>query len=43
MYILGLGDSNDSVTIVIISVTIMTAIAKHYYRDSGHVVMSMCI
>ena len=30
------GDSSDSVTII--SVTIMTVIAKTYYLDSGHVV-----
>ena len=44
MYIqLGLGDSSDSMTIVIISVTITTVIVKNYYRDSGHVVTGMCI
>ena len=43
MYILGLCDSNNSVTIVIVSVTIMKAIAKNFYHDSGHMVMSMCI
>ena len=42
-YSLGLGDSSDSMTIVIISVTITTVIGKNYYHDSGHVVMSMCI
>ena len=45
-WVLGLGDSSDSsdsVTIVIISVTITTVIAKNYYRDSGHVVTGMCI
>ena len=36
----GLGNSCDSVTIVIVSVTIMTVIAKTYYRDSGHVVQA---
>ena len=36
----GLGDSSDSVTIVG-SITIMTVIAKTYYRDSGHVVMNI--
>ena len=41
MYILGLGDSNDSVTIVIVSATIMTVIVKNYYHVSGHVDMSM--
>ena len=40
---IGLGNSSDSVTIVIISVTIMTVIAKNYYRDSGHVVTSIFI
>ena len=46
IYLLGLGDSGDSgnsVTIVIVSVTITTVIAKTYYRDSGHVVTGMCI
>ena len=43
MYTVGLGDSSDSVTIVIVSVTIMTVIAKTYYRDSRHVVTGMCI
>ena len=43
MYMLGLGYSGDSVTIVIVSVTIMAVIAKTYYRDSGHVVTGMCI
>ena len=33
-YWLGLVDSSDSVTIVIISVTIATVIAKSYYHDS---------
>ena len=42
-YSLGLGNSSDSVTIVIVSVTITTVIGKNYYHDSGHVVMSMCI
>ena len=40
---LGLGDSSDSVTIVIVTVTIMTVIAKNYYRDSGCAVTGMCI
>ena len=43
MYILGLGDGNDSMTIVNVNVTIRTGIAKNYYHDSGHLVMSMCI
>ena len=43
MYMLQLGYCGDSVTIVIISVTIMTVIAKAYCRDSGHVVTGMCI
>ena len=43
MYMLELGYCGDSVTIVIISVTIMTVIAKAYCRDSGHVVTGMCI
>ena len=42
-YTLGVGDSSNSVTIVIVSVTIMTVIAKNYYRNSGHVVTGMCI
>ena len=41
VYLVGLGDSSDSVTIVIVSVTIMTMITKNYYCDSGHVVTSM--
>ena len=32
----GQGDSSDNVTIVVVSVTIMTVIAKNYYRDGGH-------
>ena len=40
---LGLGDSSDSVTIIIISVTITTAIAKNYYHDNGLVVSGKCI
>ena len=40
---LGLGDCSDSVAIVIVSVTITTVVAKNYYHDSGHVVMSRCI
>ena len=45
MYTLGLIDSSDSVTIIIVSVTIMTVVhvAKTYYRDSGYVVTGMCI
>ena len=42
----GLGDSSDGVTIIIISVTITTVIVKknkNYYCDSGHVVTNMCI
>ena len=35
--LLGMGDSSDSVTIVIVSVNIMTVIAKNYYCDIGHV------
>ena len=38
-----LGDISNSMTIVIVSVTIMTVIAKNYYHDSGHVVTGMCI
>ena len=38
-----LGDSNDDVTIVIVTVTIMTVIAKNCYRDSRHVVTSIYI
>ena len=34
--LLVLGDSSNSMTIIIISVTITTAIAKNYYHDSGH-------
>ena len=33
-----LGDSDDSGTIIIISVTIMTVIAKTYYHDSKYAV-----
>ena len=40
---LGLVNSSDSVTIVIISVTITTVLAKNYYHDSVHVAMSMWI
>ena len=40
-YALGLGDSSDSATIIVIRVTITIAIAKNYYRDSGHVVIRM--
>ena len=43
IYQTGLGDSSDSVTIVIISVTTMTTIAKNCYHDSGHVVSGMYI
>ena len=41
-----LDDSSDSMTIVIVSITIMTVIVKNYYGDSGHVVTGirdMCI
>ena len=41
--LLVLGDSSDSMTIIIVSVTITTVIAKNYYHDSGHVVSGMCI
>ena len=37
------GQCSDSMTIVIVSVTITTVIVKNYYRDSGHVVSGMCI
>ena len=42
-FTVGLGDSSNSVTIITVSVTITTVLAKNYYRDSGHVVMGMCI
>ena len=42
-WMLGLGNSNDSMTIIIISITIMTVIAKNYCLDSGHVVTGMCV
>ena len=37
-FVIGLGDSSNSLTIVIVSVTNMTVIVKNYYCDSGHVV-----
>ena len=40
--VVGLGDSSDSVTIAIVSVTIMIVIAKNYYHASGLVVTGMC-
>ena len=43
---LKLDDSrSNSMTIIIISVTIMTVIhvVKNYYHDTGHVVIGMCI
>ena len=42
-YVLVLGNSSDSVTVISDSVSIMTVINKNYYDDSGHVVMSMWI
>ena len=41
--LLELSDSNDSVTIITVSVTITIVIAKNYYHDSGHVVTGMWI